>query len=219
MKFQEHYFDLVESSYGIGDNIKILNPSKYGLKPFEDIGFVRGFWLSKGGLTNVPGYGIGPNPQKKAKGLKIELKNGKEIFVKIEDIKTDLIKLSEAKVFADEVKLLIEGEAASIGLDPQFISRLCNYLEKRFPNYGDFDFAVGNEIRLYMQQSDNTYVKKVKQRIHDIINKAKAKFLRDIYNKVEKVKVLPKEKPKPPTISGSPISDDPMAGADLPNVS
>lgn len=103
---------------------------------------------------------------------------------------------SEAKAFANEVKLLVEEEVSSVGINPTFISRLTNYLERRFPNYGDFDTAVGNEIRIYIK-GDNAYIKKVKQRIHDIINKAKAKFLRNIQDKVEKVKVLPKEEPKP----------------------
>lgn len=104
---------------------------------------------------------------------------------------------SEAKAFANEVKLLVEEEVSSVGINPTFISRLTNYLERRFPNYGDFDTAVGNEIRIYIK-GDNAYIKKVKQRIHEIINKAKAKFLRSIQDKVEKVKILPKEEPKPP---------------------
>jgi len=126
---------------------------------------------------------------------------------------------SEAKAFTNEVKLLIEEESASVGLNPAFVSRLCNYLERRFPNYGDFDVAVGNEIRQYMQ-GDNSYIKKVKQRIHEIINKAKSKFLRNIQDKVEKVKILPKEEPKPPQ-SYKPLAvDDAMRGDssyDLPN--
>ena len=104
---------------------------------------------------------------------------------------------SEAKSFANEVKLLVEEEVSSVGINPLFISRLTNYLERRFPNYGDFDTAVGNEIRIYIK-GDNAYIKKVKQRIHEIIHKAKAKFLRSIQDKVEKVKILPKAEPKPP---------------------
>jgi hypothetical protein len=221
MKFTEYYFEghLKEASYGIGDNVEILNPLKYNLKPSEAIGFVRGFGLQKGGLANVPGYGIGPDPSKKVRGLKIELRNGKEIFIDVENIKKDLHKIeeSEAKAFVNEVRLLIEAEVDSIGIDPAFTSKLCNYLEKRFPNYGDFDLAVGNEIRQYMK-GENTYVKKVKQRIHDIINKAKQKLLRDVQNKVDKIKILPKEKSKPPSSFGPVTSDNPMAGENPPNV-
>jgi hypothetical protein len=125
----------------------------------------------------------------------------------------------DAKAFANEVKLLIEqDDVASVSINPMFVSRLCNYLEKRFPNYGDFDIAVGNEIRQHMQ-GDNSYVKKVKQRIHDIINKSKSKFLRDIHNKVDKIKILPKQEPAPPIVNYDPLmSDEPIAGDSLPNV-
>lgn len=217
MNFSEYYFErhLKEASYGIGDNVEILNPLKYNLKPSEAIGFVRGFGLQKGGLANVPGYGIGPDPSKKVRGLKVELRNGKEIFIDVENIKKDLHKIeeSDAKAFTNEVRLLMEEESASIGLNPTFVSRLCNYLEKRFPDYGDFDLAVGNEIRQYMQ-GDNVYVKKVKQRIHDIINKAKNKFLRDIHNKVDKIKVQPKEEPKPPLID-EPTKEETVTNANV----
>ena len=91
-----------------------------------------------------------------------------------------------------EVTLIIEEESASIEIDKTFISRLSNYLEKKFPAYGDFDVAIGNEIRKFMK-GDNSYVLKVKTRIHDIINKGKAKFLHDIVNKTGKIKVQPKD--------------------------
>jgi hypothetical protein len=97
-----------------------------------------------------------------------------------------------AKQFAKEVCLIFEEESASVGIDQSFISGLTNYLEKRFPTYGDFDLAVGNEIRKYMK-GDNSYVKKVKKRIHEIINKCKSRFLHDITNKVEKINIQPKK--------------------------
>lgn len=120
---------------------------------------------------------------------------------------------SEAKQFANEVRIILEDESPSIGIDSAFIAGMCNYLEKRFPNYGDFDVAVGNEIRKYMK-GDNSYVKKVKKRIHEIITKAKGKFLHDVYNKVEKIKIQPKRNPQqPPPMGGNPLmSDEPTAG-------
>jgi len=120
---------------------------------------------------------------------------------------------SEAKQFANEVRIILEDESPSIGIDSAFIAGMCNYLEKCFPNYGDFDVAVGNEIRKHMV-GDNSYVKKVKKRIHEIITKAKSKFLHDVYNKVEKIKIQPKRKPQqPPPMGGNPLmSDEPTAG-------
>jgi vacuolar-type H+-ATPase subunit I/STV1 len=120
--------------------------------------------------------------------------------------------------FINEVKdelnklLLQEQETFSSEINPQFITRLLNYLESRcFVSYGEFDQKVGNEIRQYVK-GDNSYIKKVKQRIHEIINKAKSKFLRNIQDKVEKVKILPKEEPKPPQ-SYKPLAvDDALRG-------
>lgn len=122
------------------------------------------------------------------------------------------------KEFVNEVKMIVEQEMQTVEINPMFVSRLCNYLEKRFPNYGDFDVAVGNEIRQYMQ-GDNSYVKKVKQRIHDIITKAKSKFLRDVHNKVDKIKVQKKVAPKSSPINYDPLmNDEPTQGKTPSNV-
>lgn len=110
-----------------------------------------------------------------------------------------------------ELSLLVEEESASVEIDPNFVARLVNYLEQKFPNYGEFDIQVANEIRKHML-GDNSYVKKVKKRIHEIINKCKNKFLHDITNKVEKIKVQPKETPKQ-----SPIQKNSPLGTDEPN--
>lgn len=124
-------------------------------------------------------------------------------------------KEADAKEFADEVRLILEEESASIGINHAFISGLSNYLEKRFPAYGDFDVAIGNEIRKYMK-ADNSYVKQVKKRIHDIINKCKARFLHDITIKVEKIKVQPKDPILPPNVQKNPLvstdEEEPMTG-------
>ena len=124
-----------------------------------------------------------------------------------------------AKAFANEVRLILEEESASIGLEPAFVAGMSNYLEKCFPSYGDFDVAVGNEIRKYMK-GDNSYVMKVKKRIHEIINKCKSKFLHDMTNRVEKIKVQPKDTPKGPTMYHQDplMSDQPTAGEVPPNV-
>lgn len=128
-------------------------------------------------------------------------------------------KESDAKAFANEVRLILEEESPSIGIDPAFVAGMCNYLEKCFPNYGDFDVAVGNEIRKYMK-GDNSYVKKVKKRIHEIINKSKSKFLHDVGNRVEKIKIQPKANPQqPPAPMGNPLlNTEPTAGESPPNV-
>jgi len=107
------------------------------------------------------------------------------------------------ETFIKEVKeeldqLMNEEETLSSGISQEFIARLLNYLESRcFVSYGEFDQKVGNEIRKFAK-GDNAYIKKLKQRINDIITKARIKFLHSIRDKVEKVKILPKEEPKPP---------------------
>lgn len=121
------------------------------------------------------------------------------------------------KTFIEEAKkqlnLLVEEESASVQIDSNFVARLVNYLEQKFPNYGEFDIQVANEIRKHMV-GDSGYVKKVKKRIHEIINKCKHKFLHDVTNKVEKIKIQPKRKPQqPPPMGGNPLmSDEPTAG-------
>lgn len=129
-----------------------------------------------------------------------------EFFIK--EVKEDLNKF-----------LLDENEIASIGIPPRFVARLLNYLESKcFVSFGDFDTAIGNEIRQYMK-GDNSYVKKVKQRIHEIINKARNRFLRDVNIKVEKIKVQPRSKPKSSPLHFDPLmSDEPTVGDTPTNV-
>jgi len=128
--------------------------------------------------------------------------------------------IEDAKAFTKEVMLIVEEETASVGLDPAFVAGLSNYLEKCFPSYGDFDVAVGNEIRKYMK-GDNSYVKKVKKRIHEIINKCKSRFLHDLTNKVEKIKVQPKDNPQVsnPLYNNPLMADEPSEGESPSNVS
>jgi hypothetical protein len=102
--------------------------------------------------------------------------------------------------FLDEVKkelgyFVLSEDEHSTSLDPVFISGLCNYLEKKFPSFGDLNQVVSIELRKYIN-GDNAYYKSVRQRIYDIINKLKNKFLKDIENKMEKIQVIPKPIPK-----------------------
>lgn len=101
----------------------------------------------------------------------------------------------EAKLFAQEVRILLEADMESIGIDDKFINSLVNHLEQKFPSYANFNTAISNELRKYVH-ADNNYIKKIKSRIHEIITKCKTKFLHDITIKVEKIKILPKAKPK-----------------------
>ena len=99
------------------------------------------------------------------------------------------------ETFIKEVKeeldqLMNEEETLSSGISQEFIARLLNYLESRcLVSYGEFDQKVGNEIRKFAK-GDNAYIKKLKQRINDIITKARIKFLHSIRDKVEKVKIV-----------------------------
>lgn len=113
---------------------------------------------------------------------------------------------SDAKLFTEEVRLVLEQEQESIGIDPVFISRLCNYIEKGFPSYGNFQAAITNELRSRID-GDNSYVKSVRKRIIEIVNKCRDKFLHDVANKVEKIKVQPKNKPQSPPPMGNGLGD------------
>ena len=124
------------------------------------------------------------------------------------------IKETFLKEVQKELNLLNEEESVSVQIDPNFVARLANYLEQKFPNYGEFDIQVANEIRKHMM-GDNSYVKKIKKRIHEIINKCKSKFLHDITNRVEKIKVQPKDPSLPPSVAPS---NDPLATSDGPTV-
>jgi len=103
------------------------------------------------------------------------------------------------KLFEGYLTEYLDGESEPTSeLDPQFISRLCDYLEKCFPSYGNFNTAISTELRNVMK-GDNNQIQKMKKKIHDAINKAKAKFLDTVQNKCEKIQVVPK-KPKEPKV-------------------
>jgi hypothetical protein len=98
----------------------------------------------------------------------------------------------EGKQFAQLVEsVLMEEIEVTDELSQVFVNRLSNYLEKCFPTYGDFNQKVGVELRQHMK-GDNNQIKKMQQKIHAIINKEKDKFLRNLQNKCEKIRVVPK---------------------------
>ena len=121
--------------------------------------------------------------------------------------------LNYVKEEMQEIQILAEDEVNSVVIPPDFISRLLNHLEKCFPNYGQFDQQVGNEIRKF-SVGDNSYIKKLKKRIHEIIIKAKHKYLTTIGARVEKIKIIPKNKPQSSPVHGDPLlaSDEPISG-------
>jgi hypothetical protein len=71
----------------------------------------------------------------------------------------------------------------------EFIIKLVNYIDSRFPQYGGFDNDIYNEIRKYMDETDSKQVKKIKEKVHNIVIKEKVKFLKRIQNSVEKLQV------------------------------
>lgn len=89
-------------------------------------------------------------------------------------------------------RLLIENEVGP--LDQKFITKLVNHIEKMFPTYAELDSGINIELRNVIRVGDGKEVKKVKQKIHDILQRAKTKLLRDIQNKVEKIKATRKDK-------------------------
>lgn len=75
-------------------------------------------------------------------------------------------------------------------ISKDFAVKLTNYLDKKLDlEFGTFDTAVCNEIRKYMDESDNKVVKKVKEKIHKIIVKEKHDFLKRVQNKMERLRV------------------------------
>lgn len=110
--------------------------------------------------------------------------------------------------FLNEVSLLLKEDEDTNNIDPIFVSRLMNYLEKVFPSYGSFDGAVGKELIKYVK-GDQKHIKKIKKKIHDIISKARVKFLDTVQNKIERVSVTPRNKsPKPIPTPGANIEPD-----------
>jgi hypothetical protein len=97
-------------------------------------------------------------------------------------------------------------------LDPIFIARLSNYLEKRFPSFGDFNTAIGLELRKYMS-GDNNQIKKMQRKIHNVINKAKEKFLHSIEDKCNKIRAVPTDNitDTPPVTIEEPIQNDQLS--------
>jgi hypothetical protein len=108
--------------------------------------------------------------------------------------------LKEDYLFEDEYSPYI-GEQPGIeeikgGKEPlnkEFSIKLCNYLEHLFPGFGTFDSQILNELRNYIDETDNKLVKKTKEKIHGIILDEKKKFLKRIQNRMERLEVVPKK--------------------------
>ena len=78
-------------------------------------------------------------------------------------------------------------------LSDQFIGSLMNYLEKRFPSFGDLDNGINSELRKYMEVGDGKDVTKVKKKIGDIVQAEKQRYLNKVRGRVEKIMVVPKK--------------------------
>ena len=74
-----------------------------------------------------------------------------------------------------------------------FIIKLFNHLDKLFPSYGTFDSDILNEIRNYMDESDNNAVRKVKEKIHSMFITEKKKFFDNFQKRMGKLRI-PKKK-------------------------
>lgn len=94
-------------------------------------------------------------------------------------------------LFEQYFREVIDDTADVEEINPEFVSRLCSYLEKGIPTHATLNSSLGQELRKYIK-GDNDQIKKIKKKIIDAINKAKVKFLDAIENKCEKIQVVPK---------------------------
>jgi len=76
-------------------------------------------------------------------------------------------------------------------LDDEFCKRLIGYLEKEmdksFPGHTKLKSVLKHEIRKVMKNGDENDIKKVVEKIRDIILKEKVKFIDNIEKKVSKI--------------------------------
>lgn len=117
------------------------------------------------------------------------------------------------KYVSEELNVLKEDvNITSVNIPTEFVSKLLSHLESRFPDFGTLDGAMAIELRKHVL-GDNSYVRSIRKRIHEIINKAKQKFLHTLSNKIEALKVEPKNKPKlSPIHTSNPLLDEPIDG-------
>ena len=103
--------------------------------------------------------------------------------------------------FIKEMQSLLTEEASTIQtsasnlipIDRDFIIRLANYIDSRFPAYGGFDNDIYNEIRKKMDETDPKMVLKIKSKIHKIVIDEKKKFLDRVQNRIAKI-MIPEKK-------------------------
>ena len=78
-----------------------------------------------------------------------------------------------------------------MNLDEEFCKRLIGYLEKEmdksFPGHTKLKSVLKHEIRKVMKNGDENDIKKVVEKIRDIILKEKVKFIDNIEKKVSKI--------------------------------
>ena len=95
--------------------------------------------------------------------------------------------------FLDKMERELLEEAMKIqSLDSKFVTKLMNYLESVFPSYGEFSQNINTELKKVVPVGDEEKMKefgKVKKKIHDIVTKAKQKFLNDVEKKVTDLKI------------------------------
>jgi len=107
-----------------------------------------------------------------------------------------MIKFSQYYLVEGIEDLIKENEEKE-SLNREFILKMMNYLDGLFPSYGKFDGSINNELQKYMRSGENGKdIRRIKKRIHDILQKAKNKMLGSIQAKVEKIQVVPKVKKK-----------------------
>jgi len=113
-----------------------------------------------------------------------------------------IIQLLQENLYEDEDNPVVDltpesGETSASSnkehINKEFIVKLINFIDSRFPAYGEFDDKILNEIRKYIDQSDNKEVLKIKSKIHQVILNEKKRFLDKLYIKVSKI-LVPKKK-------------------------
>jgi hypothetical protein len=106
------------------------------------------------------------------------------------------------------INILLKENEDMNTLDPKFITRLINYIDKLFPSYGNLDHNISIELKSIMDNKDTKDIQKVKKKIHNILMKCKSKLLTRVKDQVEKISIGPKQNEEPkeetnvdPTIS------------------
>ena len=101
--------------------------------------------------------------------------------------------------FFDEMQEeLTYEETEKSPLNREVVSKLINYLEKRFPSYNDMSDAINVELRNYIKVEDGKPVASAKKKIMKILKDEKDKYLERVKSKAEKLQVITKVKKQKP---------------------